>query len=205
MTIAANKFAGLFPPSCIGMSSTYRELTGLMLGMLVPEVQELVRGKVTRVNLDSAAGVQNLLNGGGSVSDLCGLVRKLWQIWHDLGVTPFPKWCRRTERNMRVVDALSKSVSFQLTDPSGLEELCDLPVTLPDFNSIGLCVNTILAGRRSMAIVVPRWEGKPWWTTVTSNATRLYCFPSNSVRARSMFSLRTVVPWEFVLVVFAFN
>jgi hypothetical protein len=57
---------GVFDDYLIGTSSTFRELSALIAAVQAPPLRHLLVGKVVRVNMDSAAGIANLVKGGGA-------------------------------------------------------------------------------------------------------------------------------------------
>ena len=67
---------GVFEQELIGTSSTRRELTALVRAIRHGNLAPLLTGKVVRVNMDSAAGVANLMKGGGPKVELCRLVKE---------------------------------------------------------------------------------------------------------------------------------
>ena len=69
-----------------------------------------------------------------------------------------------------------------------------------DFGKLGLAVNLAQVSRSPVSIVVPRWEGKPWWPVVAEWAELTPC-PGEFIVFRGAAG-RSRPGWQFVVATF---
>ena len=162
---------GWFEAEWIGRSSTARELKGLTMALRA--LADGVRGKVIRLNMDSMCAVRNIVKGGGPVPELCALVKEVWALCKGLGAQLVPRWQRRNEAGMVLADTLSKvgtkwtlRADFTATWEAGL----GMEVHMPDVADAKATVARVVKSQAKTALVLPRWEGQPWWKLVQDNA-----------------------------------
>lgn len=86
------------------MSSTFRELSGLIECVLHNLISPLLATKSVRFCLDSKPAIANLVKGGGPVRELSRAVKKAWGAFELLRITPSFQWVRRNALEMQVVD-----------------------------------------------------------------------------------------------------
>jgi hypothetical protein len=186
----------------IGTSSILRELTALRRAVKHVVLTQVVRGKVIRVNMDSAAGIANLVKGGGPKAALCRLVKEWFHTCEDLSIRPVYRWVSRETPQLRVVDALSKSSQFCLTveGERRLRQELGRGVLVVDFGKLGMAINFAQAATAPLSIVVPRWEAKPWWPVVATLATVTPC-PGEFI-SLSGAAGREKPGWQFVVATF---
>ena len=176
---AKQEYATALPEQLIGSSSTRRELYGLRKFALA--LGQVIRGKKVLFHMDSRAGVQNMLNQGGSKRDLNGEFRAWLQVVEELQIEPYFTWVPR-EENARA-DALSKRVplAWKLSDGARADMATNFPNeqwTLPDLNQIG---NVLLEARtrgKEFVLVHPVWPGAAWWNLVQAHGARRVSLPT---------------------------
>ncbi len=84
------EYATALPEELVGSSSTRRELYGLRKVALA--LGDAIRGKKVLFHMDSRAGVQNMLNQGGSKRDLNGEFRAWLLVVEELQIEPYLTW-----------------------------------------------------------------------------------------------------------------
>ena len=141
---------------------------------------ENLRGKKVLFLMDSRAGVQNMLNQGGSVRVLNEAYREWLQVCADLNIEAFFEWIPR-EENTRA-DKLSKRVPllWRLATASAdsVRSAFDMPWVLPDLNQYG---NVLAEARRvggDLLLVHPVWLAAPWWNLITTFGVRSIDLPT---------------------------
>lgn len=161
-----------------------RELFGVLSALGDPVIRQVTLGKVVRINMDSKVAVKYIVSGGGKVPALCQLTKEIWRRSQAMGAELHAKWVRREDRNMRIVDALSKSVTFAIESSSisELEALHGCPVIFPDFNVISNTIGAIVTRGKKAVVIVPRWEAKSWWPVLVESA-EISLFEEGHVKA----------------------
>ena len=158
---------GHMPASAIGTSSTARELFGLTSALSQKSIQTRVKGKTVLLNMDSMCSVRNLAKGGGPVEELVHWVKEIWKLCKKIEVTLVPRWQRRNELMMQRVDVLSKTGTQWLPNPEWAQkiekEFGTTPI-LPDLSRCGPTVKAAVSRENRSILLLPRWEGKPWWS-----------------------------------------
>jgi hypothetical protein len=134
---------------------------------------------------------------------LAPLTQEAWTLFEQENITPSFRWVRRNTDELKRVDELSKKVVFALTPEvitkfkDGLK--CD--VLSVNHNEIANTLAMIIVRKLNCALLVPRWEGKSWWSILKENVTGLYPVLSSSIK----FSEDIQPGWEFLLAVFVFR
>jgi hypothetical protein len=126
--------------------------------------------------MDSMCAVRNLSNGGGSVEELCALVKLLWNKTEELKMVPSFRWMSRGEMMMQGVDALSKLATqwhLRVDYVQGMraERVCD--TFMPDVTKCEPFIIAAIAGQLHCAGTLPQWEGKSWWDVMLVHAKRV--------------------------------
>ena len=192
---------GQFEAHEIGTSSTFRELRGLVL--VLRALAPRIKGKVVRLNMDSMCSVRNLMKGGGPNPVLCDLVKDVWleSTMHDFKL--FPRWQRRSEIDMQKADDLSKVGTLwklRASFHTWVWQKYGVPVTMPDVaKAKQAIVKTVSAGIRH-ALVLPRWEAKPWWALASSHALATLPLPDMAIVVNP--NMYDIPRWDFVLCIF---
>jgi len=198
------QFSGTFESCLIGTSSTLRELMGLLRCLMVKSIEDAIRGKVVRINMDSKPALANLTNGGGSVEILCTLVKYIWCQLERLGAAPSFRWLSRDSATMVRVDAVSKEVSFGLNEDVrvSLSARFACEVFFVGYTRIPNFLSSILAAFRRCALVVPKWEAKSWWPILVSHASFVEPLQTGSVVFHGLSG--PMPAWQFVVALFDF-
>jgi hypothetical protein len=123
--------------------------------------------------MDSFAATRNLIKGGGPVPALCDLVKRIWHLCDEHGVSLHPEWVPREENTQ--ADRLSKAwENWYLLKPDALEQVRKLraeskhrvhreaEVLNVPFNQIRNVLHAAKADKRSVCIVYPAWTAQSW-------------------------------------------
>jgi hypothetical protein len=148
--------------SQLGVQRARAELTMLRTHVRVCGPREVIRGKKVLFNMDSRAGVQNMLNQGGSKRDLNGEFRAWLLVIEELQIEPYFTWAPR-EENARPMLCRSACLAWKLSDGARADMATSFPSeewTLPDLNQIG---NVLLEARNTGKDLV---LVHPWWNLV---------------------------------------
>ena len=169
---------GHMPKENIGTSSTARELFGLASVLRSEKVRQRIEGKVVLLHMDSMCSVRNLAKGGGPVEELVKWVKVIWRLCDEGNITLIPKWLRRNALMMQRVDALSKTGTLWLVDPTWALSIQQETGSFPLLPDLSRCEPTVKAavGRQGTrtVLLLPRWEGKPWWSLAIRCCTRQF-------------------------------
>jgi ribonuclease HI len=175
---------GKLPADAVGLSSTARELTGLMLA--AEAMRPKLTGRRVEIRMDSHPAICNLIRGGGKVEDLCDLVRRWWLWCKKHKVTPTYQWIPRESNT--TADELSKdAAATHRIKPEKEKEIREwleevgqpglisvewlrTRVQAPRFDNIHIRIQEMIRARRPACIVVPRWIGRPWWPALNSHS-----------------------------------
>jgi hypothetical protein len=201
--IAGQDVDGLLPLHAIGTSSTFRELTGLLLALHSPVIQPLVTDRVLRVYMDSSSAIANIVNGGGPVPVLCNVIKAIWCVCDTLSVRLDMCWVSRNEPMLQHVDALSRVNTRWALRPlvaRRFEVILGVVPWVPDFARVGVVVAAAISRATTTALVVPRWEAKAWWHVLSEHATI-----HTVAQPRDIFEPKGASPpppWPFVVAVF---
>ena len=195
---------GHMPASAIGTSSTARELLGLTAALSQESVQDRIRKTTVLLNMDSMCSVRNLAKGGGPIDELVYWVKEIWKLCKRLEVTLVPRWQRRDELMMQRVDALSKTGTQWQTNPTWAkktkEKFGEAPI-LPDLSRCGPTVKAAVGRKTRSVLLLPRWEGKPWWSLAVRCCSNH--FPITDKRSAIQANEEMGMPrWDFFVFVF---
>ena len=198
-TVLGLEVWGTFESSIIGKSSTFRELTGLLLMMQNPSVVELIQSRTVRFNLDSKGAIVNLLK-SGPVRNLSPLVQKAWNMFDELKIVPTFRWVRRDTDELKRVDLLSKKVSFSLKKEvqEVFTKRLKCEILSVDHNDIANVIAMIVARKLICGLLIPRWEGKSWWSMVQEHSYYQCQISFSCIK----FSEKVDPGWEFLIVFF---
>ena len=157
------------PADLIGSSSTRRELYAHR--KVAMRLGENLRGKKVLFLMDSRAGVQNMLNQGGSIRELNQSYREWLQVCTDLDIEPYFEWIPR-EENTRA-DKLSKRVPllWRLGVAAAATMATAFPGvawTLPDLNQYGNVLAQAQRAGGDLLLVHPVWLAAAWWNVITT-------------------------------------
>jgi hypothetical protein len=167
-----------------------------MFEMLRREELLTLIGMTVRFNLDSKAAVSNLVR-AGPVRELLPLVKQIWYLFEEKKITPVFRWVPRRDSPMRRVDELSKKVTFKLK-PESLT-LFENKFGCVDHNKLAEVLAGVVVRGIQCAVLVPRWEGKSWWSVLVTHAKDIVSVAKQHV----LFLGGDVVPsWEFVFGLF---
>jgi hypothetical protein len=195
--------SGLFRSEIIGTSSTFRELYGLLQAILEPRMLPLLCNKIVRFTMDSKPAIANLVRGGGPVGALCFMVKQLWGVFLSHNINPLFRWFRRNSIEMEFVDKLSKSLTFSLSKDMArhLHLTLEREIFSVEYGQIPNLIQSILGFPRRCAIVIPKWQGKSWWTTIVQHCSSLFPLAPENI----VFTASPGLPaptWSFVVAVF---
>jgi hypothetical protein len=190
---------GTFESNDIGKSSTFRELKGMWEVLSRSTVIDAIREKTVRFNMDSTSAVANLVH-SGPVRELSPLVQNIWKVFRTEKIRPVFRWVRRETSGLSRVDELSKKVSFELKNESRVEfeRVFQCPILSTDHNKVSEVLSYIVFHHLSCGVLIPRWEGKSWWTLLVNRVSRLYPIS----REHIVFRGGCLPAWEFVLALF---
>ena len=129
--------------------------------------------------------------------------KKKWILFEKLNITPSFRWVRRETDELKRVDLLSKKVFFSLREnlSSPLKKRLKCDVLSVNHNEIANVLDMIVVRKMNCALLVPRWEGKSWWSLLKENVSCLCPISSKYIQ----FSEDVEPGWEFLLAVFRFS
>jgi len=182
-SVAGVEARGQFASNIIGTSSTFRELTGLLLAMDHPRVRAKLAGRTVELNMDSMCSVRNLIKGGGPVPALVGIIKLIWLACRSSDIHLLPVWRRRTEAMMQRVDALSKQCTkWSLSElfKISIHRAFGLVPWMPDLARSGPVVASVVRDGIPAILVLPRWEAQSWWTMAVTHCVLLQDAPPTS-------------------------
>lgn len=203
-TVLMHEFSGLFDSSILGTSSTFRELSALLLILFVPEIVMHIVGMSVRFNMDSSASIRNLQKGGGPAHHLCIIIKAIWRRLKVLNIRPHFHWLRRSNVAMIRVDRLSKLNPCWHLHPLAVQQLhtaYNLIPCCPAFSKIGFIVQSAIALKQkqkfTFAFVLPCWTGMSWWYLIEKYASTV---PLDKLKPLFLDNQRHVASrWKFVL------
>ena len=173
---------GPLPVEVLGQSSTAREVMAIIQGCMA--LTEELKGHRVQLMMDSYPAFRNLINGGGSVTELNHLIREWW-LWCRINkVYPIYKWVPREENQL--ADDLSKAAAegYKLKAEEekkvrewlneqgepGLDK-CRWKQTMiqyPKFDRVALRLEEMRRTRKPGCIIVPQWPSQPWYNQLKS-------------------------------------
>lgn len=195
---------GQLPTTLMGQSSTHREIWSLI--QVARQLENALRGKHVKVQMDSQAAVA-ILNKGGSTIDKQELssLAKEWWLWCERArVTPTFEWIPRTQ-NTRA-DQLSKTfdkawvltstAKLIITSKWGSMRECNgedaaafllgaaaqnrIPTLVtPRFTTIAYILTVAEALKLCICLVHPGWYAQPWWPRILSRAIDSIALPNS--------------------------
>jgi hypothetical protein len=118
--------------------------------------------------MDSSAALANMTNGGGPVHELSALVKWISLILTKHHISAIFRWFPRERLEMKLVDGLSKSVTFY-TNPLtiiSLQVRWQREIISTDHGKIPDALQAIIGRGLRCVLIAPRWEAKPWWSTL---------------------------------------
>jgi len=195
---------GQLPLSLMGQSSTHREL--FALNQVALQLENALRGKHVKVQMDSQAAVA-ILNKGGSRIDkqeLSNLVKEWWLWCERARVTPTFEWIPRTQNTRAdqlsktfdkawVLTALAKQVITtrwgRMRECGGEDAAAFLlgaaaqnrvrTLVTPRFTTIAYILTVAEALKLCICLVHPGWYAQPWWPRILSRASDSVALPSS--------------------------
>ena len=191
---------GALSQDVIGQSSTHRELEGLKEA--IKATSQHLQGRRVRVNMDSSCAIQNLVNGGGPVQQLCDTVKEITALLERYQVEPIFNWLPRENGFMKKVDEASKCFESQWTLKKEVvaqlrRRFAVTTVLMPQFGQISNLLKTIRFTNVKGIIVLPKWPAQSWWPLLSEASLDIVQLGRLSEVCEANPS-RLFPPWEVV-------
>ena len=139
------------------------------------------------------------------MEELVKWVKVIWKLCKKGGITLIPRWLRRNALMMQRVDALSKTGTLWLVNPAWALQIQHDTGNFPLLPDLSRCEPTVKAavgrqGERTV-LVLPRWEGKTWWSLASRCCTQQFQIDDTS--AAILPNVEMGLPrWDFHVFVF---
>jgi hypothetical protein len=156
--------------------------------------------------MDSMCAVRNIVKGGGPVPELVDLLKVLWTACQNMEITLLPQWRKRSTNMMQHVDRLSKEdTTWHLRESfsNSMSAKLGVQISFPDVAEAEKEILRVLSRKISVALMLPRWEGKSWWRLASVNAHNT--IDVSSVKSAVHPNSQGLPRWSFVLFVFKYT